>query len=110
MLNNLLDAKAFLVDIVDEMQGVVERHTMLINDMMPSFYEINLRIKEVDDVASSGKRVVMITGHPRAKFCRPAPIPAKTHTHRYGCRFPYMQVWVLVGPAGLYTLTAFYYG
>jgi hypothetical protein len=59
MLNNLLDAQTFLVDIVDEMQGVVQRHTVLINEMMPSFYEINSRIDLIDDIANSGRKVIM---------------------------------------------------
>ena len=37
--------------------------------------------------------LVMGTGHLQANFCRPAPIPAKTHTHTYGCRFWWVP-WV----------------
>ncbi|KAF8955845.1 hypothetical protein BDZ97DRAFT_2063368 [Flammula alnicola] len=38
--------------------------------------------------------LVMGTGNPRANFCRPAPVPAKTRTHGHGCGFagdPWVQ-------------------
>ena len=59
MMNKLLDGQTFLVDIVDELQGVVEQHTMQINNMMPSFYDINSRIDLVNGVANGARVVIM---------------------------------------------------
>ena len=59
MMNKLLDGETFLVDMVDKIQGVVERHTMQINDMMLSFYDINSCIDLVDGVANGARVVIM---------------------------------------------------
>ncbi|KAF8969549.1 hypothetical protein BDZ97DRAFT_205732 [Flammula alnicola] len=39
-------------------------------------------------------RLVMGTGNPRAIFCRPAPVPAKTRTRGHGYRILCLQVRV----------------
>ncbi|KAF8955629.1 hypothetical protein BDZ97DRAFT_1764619 [Flammula alnicola] len=42
----------------------------------------------------SWSSLVMGTGNPRANFCRPAPVPAKTRTRGHGCGFardPWVQ-------------------
>ena len=47
--------------------------------------------------------VVMITGHPQANFCPPAPVPTKTHTHTYRCRSCSCGCGCIPGPAGSQT-------
>ena len=59
MPNNLLDGQEFLVDIVDEMQGVVEWHSMQINYMWPLFYKINKHIDLIDQIAAGARKLIM---------------------------------------------------
>jgi hypothetical protein len=42
--------------------------------------------------------LVMGTGHPRANFCQPAPVPAETRTRLYGCGIPMLTGMGLKGP------------